>query len=897
MAIPSAENVSATATFLTLLFSASEQPVYISSLPNIKDDPNEPPERYLTTRDASRITAFIHKWDRRGRAIYFCVSTIEGQRRSKDAARECCFLFADIDFKNVVEDEATVRAALRSLRYPPSITVRSGNGLHCYWLLKEAHKVQDDRERIEAALRQLADLVAGDLQVCEIARLMRLVGSHNTKGDAWTEVVLEPLMTDNVRYYEMDDLEEWLSETAPICQRKAAIKKSSAAQRETNPFLEHAKSLGWSPPLDVEQALADMTFGNIHATQVSVSASLLSAGREVDEVVDILMDATATAAGDLGTRWNWTRERRAVRGMCETWLTKHPRVSASPPAASREASAPPETSTPIPRRKGGENYSPGTAVVDLNAVRKSRSRKVATTHIALAEALLAVLDDRGEALLFTDAGSYRYANNLWRLQTDATMRAWLDANIQTSATALSMEVNNKLISEARNWIMRHDDLRRDDVPWDAHGQVPTRSGLIHPRTLALTPAAPEHYATWRIDVDYDPEATCPLWQQMLADAFDDREPAVREQHMLLLQDMLGMGLVDRKPKALSLALVIEGASDAGKSGIVNVMAGLFGGCHSTPMDMLSTSHGLMPFARRVPWVLHEAFDQSKWHMSAVVKAIISGEPIQINVKGGPQIERVFTAPIYWATNHPPQFKEATAAITNRIVVINTRRVFDRRHKVGVAALAAVKGFAGPADLVLATELPGLLAWALVGLRRALERGHFALPDESALAAEAIRRDSNVAAGFIVECCERDANSRVSVPDFAAAHSSWWLENKGSDSKVQSSDAIGRAIRALGDRGIAFERDDSRRYYCGLRLNAQGMRHWQNAVGSEAFAFQGKKANTTDMQGDPNSVIPATWSDRPGVIAMRLALRSVIVESVIAEASAPQPPDHKDEPRF
>ena len=56
-----------------------------------------------------------------------------------------------------------------------------------------------------------------------------------------------------------------------------------------------------------------MTYGGageagIHATQLSVSASLLNAGQDIEEVVALLLEATARAAGDLGSRWNWRKE-------------------------------------------------------------------------------------------------------------------------------------------------------------------------------------------------------------------------------------------------------------------------------------------------------------------------------------------------------------------------------------------------------------------------------------------------------------------------------------------------------------------------------------------------------------------------------------------------------------
>jgi phage/plasmid-associated DNA primase len=86
------------------------------------------------------------------------------------------------------------------------------------------------------------------------------------------------------------------------------------------------------------------------------------------------------------------------------------------------------------------------------------------------------------------------------------------------------------------------------------------------------------------------------------------------------------------------------------------------------------------------------------------------------------------APAFWGTNHPPKFKESSGAMANRMVIVPMTRSFDKNNPVGVAAEARKHNPAWDAfDLIINTELPGVLRWALVGLKRALERGHFATP--------------------------------------------------------------------------------------------------------------------------------------------------------------------------
>lgn len=127
------------AQFVRMLFADSTSaPVYLCSLANDRDDTGEPGERHVCTRDADDITRFVAKWDRAKRGLFFCVGTVNGQRRAKEHVAEIIGLHADIDFKGIIDPPADVPKKLANLRLPPSVVVSSGNGIHAYWLFKEA---------------------------------------------------------------------------------------------------------------------------------------------------------------------------------------------------------------------------------------------------------------------------------------------------------------------------------------------------------------------------------------------------------------------------------------------------------------------------------------------------------------------------------------------------------------------------------------------------------------------------------------------------------------------------------------------------------------------------------------------------------------------------------------
>ena len=863
------------ARFVKAMFGpTTAHAVFITSLGNDRDSDEKP--RQVVTRDVSDITRFCRKWDRNGRGLFCCVGTLKPglTRRAKDNISEITGLHTDIDFKSIECHPADALAALDQSRFLPSFVVSSGGGFHGYWLFREALEATPENiERVEAALRLLADLWGGDPAVCEVARLMRLPGTHNTKGGAWTEAMIS--RENPAARYELDDLEEWLAETSPVIKRKTM--PGTDPGMFDNPFLAVAAKFGFKPPIDVEQRLAAMSYQgsgdtSIHQTQLQVSASLLSRGTPVDEVYAILSDATRAAAGQYGQRWNWTREDRAICRMCEDWVKKNPektqaRVVTSPSLQRQLAPAPISDN-----------------VVSLATARKPRAAKSNTPlHIMLAEAVLTGIRARGDDLLFTQKAAFRYVDGLWRMETDG-LKAWLDVETETACRALEIESANRLIAETRQLITRNPDLWHETIDWDAHGQIPTRSGLIDPDTLHLTAPSANHYCTWRVECDYDPAAECPWWLIMLDDFFGDRPQADRAPLIQLIQEILGAALVDIKPRALSKALILQGGSNFGKSGILEVTGGLFGPEQiATGLEALEGSHGLIAFVRRLPWVLHEAFDQRKWHFSSVVKAIITGEPVSINIKNGPMLSQRVRAPIFWGTNHPPQFREATKAIVNRLIVIECRREFTD-ELIGAAAEGARRGFDRPSSFILATELSGLLNWAIAGLRRAKERGFFDLPAEVKETADEIRRDSNLVAGFMEECVEFNPERRVSIPDFCAAFSVWWLESKGEDRRLPSNEAIGKAVVALGDLRIAHHskelRDNTRRYYAGIRLTESGVKFWQRAV--EGKLFEGKTASTTTTGGEVNTFIPEAWGQRNSVRMMRL--HQIVTRQKSASAS-------------
>lgn len=144
-------------------------------------------------------------------------------------------LWAEIDYQDTSPENAV--KAIELLPHYPSIVVSSGGGLHCYWLLRQVlvtHEAQYtgqlrslyvEADELKRTLKGIGKAIGcADPKVAELARIMRLPGTVNTKpgrANALCEVI-------DMRGgdYDYRDLELTY---APLIQKTAQIQRTLQA--------------------------------------------------------------------------------------------------------------------------------------------------------------------------------------------------------------------------------------------------------------------------------------------------------------------------------------------------------------------------------------------------------------------------------------------------------------------------------------------------------------------------------------------------------------------------------------------------------------------------------------------------------------------------------------------
>lgn len=131
-------------------------------------------------------------------------------------------LFADFDAKQFVTkaDPDLDRGLARTLQHitkidpPPTALIPSGGGFHAYWILSEPWILRNTADRQQASKLQArwCDWVGGDKGAHDLARVLRVPGTLNTKYTP--SATVGPMEYHPERVYDLDDLAGLLPEVA-----------------------------------------------------------------------------------------------------------------------------------------------------------------------------------------------------------------------------------------------------------------------------------------------------------------------------------------------------------------------------------------------------------------------------------------------------------------------------------------------------------------------------------------------------------------------------------------------------------------------------------------------------------------------------------------------------------
>lgn len=269
----------------------------------------------------------------------------------------------------------------------------------------------------------------------------------------------------------------------------------------------------------------------------------------------------------------------------------------------------------------------------------------------------------------------------------------------------------------------------------------------------------EFYSTMRISYKYDALAICDLWLKTLNEIFENDQ-----KKLSLFQEFVGYCLVpDVKQKK---AMLLLGESDSGKSTLLFIIRDLIGdiNCSSVPLKFLAHPQ-YTPLLINKLVNIDADVDKNAQDYEPEFKKITTGEKVSCNQKHIPTFEFVPQCKIIMAANEFPKITDRSSAFYTRLILIPCDRVFKESEK--------------NRDLAdqLRLELPGILNWAIEGLKRLRIRGMFEQHDFMREAVKELEDENNPVNLFLEEniIIDVSANFYIEKGDLYERYISWAIK--------------------------------------------------------------------------------------------------------------------------
>lgn len=272
--------------------------------------------------------------------------------------------------------------------------------------------------------------------------------------------------------------------------------------------------------------------------------------------------------------------------------------------------------------------------------------------------------------------------------------------------------------------------------------VNIKNGLLDVRNYTLIPHRPEYISTWQVPIAYNPHVDCPRWKAFVSEVMDGDLNQVR-----LLRQIAGYLLT--ADTHFAKAFIFYGKGGNGKSMFARTMAKMVGehATSSVNLTTLNQRFGLTGIMNKKLNIIDEI--SGNYFESNVIKALISGEKMHCEIKYRPEpIEFYPTAKILFSVNELPRINDNTPGFFRRFIIVPFGRSFIQNPDTQL-------------EEKLTEELPGILNWAIEGLKDLRSEGKFLETEVNQSAHRLFRRENSPALEMLITYYQSAPSSEIS----------------------------------------------------------------------------------------------------------------------------------------
>lgn len=385
------------------------------------------------------------------------------------------------------------------------------------------------------------------------------------------------------------------------------------------------------------------------------------------------------------------------------------------------------------------------------------------------------LDD-GESLRlrYYKGEFYRYEGNRYVVVSHAELRADVMAFLQSSAntrkySTLSFANNVVANLEGRTLVGSAVSIPSflNDFEGSSSRLIAVESGILDLRRLIegksnyLISHTAAFFSLGCLPFDFVKDAKCPTWTKIIKRALPDHDL------QRLLQEWFGYNLVFDYQFHKFVLLLGDGAN--GKSVILTVLRAILGSENysAVGLEQFNPSR-TFPLTRMIAKLANIVEEISEFDKVAegVLKDLSAGGTMTVERKHKDAFEMKATARLTFATNVLPRFRDRSDGLWRRMMPIP--------FKVQIPPSEQDPRLAQTTFWESSGELPGVLNWAIQGLNRLYDQGHFTEPKAMRELLHEVKSEANPAATFLEENCSAQAGKSISASELFKRYSDWML---------------------------------------------------------------------------------------------------------------------------
>jgi putative DNA primase/helicase len=311
------------------------------------------------------------------------------------------------------------------------------------------------------------------------------------------------------------------------------------------------------------------------------------------------------------------------------------------------------------------------------------------------------------------------------------------------------------------------------------GLICVRNGTVDVHSGNLLPHSPEHELRFRLDIDYDPHAACPTYEEHIAHTLQGNQKSIDT-----FDEFAALTLVP--DLRFQKALYLVGPGGSGKSTLLKAVEVMHDpdAISVTPLDKIDQERYLTNLARKLVCISFDVQTDKKIFGEGFIR-ITGGDPVTTRELYKEVEGRVVPTVRFLGSMNPdmPRFIASPDALQRRLIFLPCGRKVARPDPDRFTKIYE--------------ERSGILARWVQALRRLYDRGHFDAPQESTDEIAEYLQGQTPFDQFVAERLVADPKASTLVADIVREYN-WWAQDMGE--AQLSSNTIGAKLRAIGFEG-------------------------------------------------------------------------------------------------